>query len=51
MIHKLHFRNIQGDQMEGKSGVPGSVIDELHSADIQRHQMEGESGVSRIIIE
>ena len=37
--------------MEGKSGVPGSVIDELHSADIQRHQMEGESGVSRIIIE
>ena len=37
--------------MEGKSGVPRSIIDELHSWDIQGDQMAGESGVTRIIID
>ena len=33
------------DQMEGDSGVIGSIIDELHSSDIQKDQMEGENTV------
>ena len=42
---------MQGDQIEGESGVTGSIIDEIHSLDIQRDQMEGESGVTRSIID
>ena len=41
MIDELHSSDIQRDQMEGESGVTGSIIDELHSSDIQRDQMEG----------
>ena len=37
--------------MEGKSGVPQSIIDERHSSDIQGDQMKGVSGVSRSIID
>ena len=33
--------DIQGDQMEGQSGVTRSITDELHSPDIERDQMEG----------
>ena len=36
---------MQGDQMEGSSGVTVSIIDELHSWDIQGDQIEGESMV------
>ena len=42
MIDELHSWDIQGDQIEGKSGVTRSIIDEPHSLDIQGHQMEGE---------
>ena len=31
MIDELHSSDIQGDQMEGESGVTRSIIDELHS--------------------
>ena len=31
---------IQGDQVEGESGVTQSVIDELHSSDIEGVQMK-----------
>ena len=41
MIDELHSSDIQRDQMEGESGVTGSIIDELHYSDIQRDQMEG----------
>ena len=37
--------------MEGKSGVPRSIIDELHSLDIRGEQMEDESGVTRGIVD
>ena len=40
IINKLHFSDIQGDQMEGESGLTGSMIDELHSWDKQRYQRE-----------
>ena len=36
IIDELHSWDIQGDEMEGKSGVGRSIIDELHSLDIQR---------------
>ena len=36
MIDELHSSNMQGDQMEGESGVTLSIIDELLSSDIQR---------------
>ena len=42
---KLHSLDIQGDQMEGESGLIRSTIDELHSCDIQGGQMEGENMV------
>ena len=42
---------MQGDQMQGESGVSRSIIDELHSSDILGDQMEGESGVTRSIID
>ena len=29
MIDAFHCSNIQGDQMEGESGVTGNIIDEL----------------------
>ena len=41
MIHELHSSDIQGDEMEGESGVNRNIIEELYSCDIQRHQMEG----------
>ena len=47
---ELHSSDIQGDQMEGESGVTGSIIDELHCWDIQRDHVEGESCVTRYII-
>ena len=31
MIDELHSSDIQGDQMEGESGVTRSIIDQLHS--------------------
>ena len=43
-MDELHSSDIQGDQMEGESGVTRSIIDEIHPLDIQRYQMEGESG-------
>ena len=46
MLDALHSSEIQGDKMEGESGVTRSTIDELHSWDIQGDQMEGESGVT-----
>ena len=33
-IDDLHSSDIQGDQVEGESGVNPSMIDELHSSDI-----------------
>ena len=48
---KLFFWDIQGDQIEGETGVSRSIIDELHSRDIQGDQMEGESGVTANIID
>ena len=39
IIDELLSSDIQGDQMEGESGVSGSVIDELHSLDIQGDQI------------
>ena len=39
-------KDIEGDEMEGESGVTQSLIDELHSWDIQGYRMEGESGVT-----
>ena len=29
-IDELHSSDIQGDQMEGESGLTGSIIDQLH---------------------
>ena len=46
IIDELHSWDIQGDQMEGESGVTRSIIDELHSSDIQGDQIEGESGLT-----
>ena len=46
MIDELDSSYIQGDEMEGESGVTRSVIDEHHSLDIQGDQSEGESGVT-----
>ena len=37
---ELHFSDIQGDQMEGESGVTQSIIDELDCWNIQRDKME-----------
>ena len=31
MIQELHSWDMQGDEMEGESGVTRSIIDELHS--------------------
>ena len=39
IIDELLSSDIQGDQMEGESGVSRSVIDELHSLDIQGDQI------------
>ena len=41
MIDEYNSSDIQGDQMEGESGVTRSIIDELHSLDIQGDQVEG----------
>ena len=46
IIDELHSWDIQGDQMEGESGVTRRIIDELHSPNIQGDQMEGESGLT-----
>ena len=46
IIDELHSWDIQGDQMEGESGVTRRIIDELHSSDIQGDQREGESGLT-----
>ena len=40
MIQEFHSPDIQGDQMEGESGVTRSIIEEIYSWDIQRHDME-----------
>ena len=45
-LNELHSWEIQGDQMEGESGVTRSIIDEVHSLDIQRDHIEGERGVT-----
>ena len=42
---------MEGAQIEGESGVTGSIIDEIHSSDIQQDEMEGESGVTRRIVD
>ena len=34
IIHDFHSSDIQGDPMEGESGVTRSIIDELLSVDI-----------------
>ena len=34
VFDELHASDIQGDQMDGESGVTRSIIDELHSSDI-----------------
>ena len=44
IIDELHSCDIQGNKMEGQSGVTRIIIDELHSSDIQRDQVEDESG-------
>ena len=49
IVNELNSRDIEGDQMEGESGVTPSIIDKLHSSDIQGIQIEGESGVTRSI--
>ena len=41
MIDELHSSEIQGEQMEGQSGVTRSIIDEIHSSDMQGEQSEG----------
>ena len=41
LIDELHSLDRQGDQMEGESGVTGSIIDELNFWDIQGGQMVG----------
>ena len=46
IIDQLHSSDIQGDQMEGQSGVTRSIVDEIDSWDIQGDQMEGETGVT-----
>ena len=43
--------DIQGDQMEGESGVNRSIIDEVHCWVIQGDEMEGESSVTRSMID
>ena len=35
IMEKLHFSDLQRDQMEGESGVTPSIIDENHFSDIQ----------------
>ena len=50
IIDELHSSYIQGDQVEGESGVTRSISDELHSSYIQRDQIEDESGVTQIIL-
>ena len=34
IIHEVHSSDIQGDPIEGESGVTRSIIDELLSVDI-----------------
>ena len=46
MIDELPSSDIQGDQIEGESGVTRRIIDELHSSDIQGDEIEGESAVT-----
>ena len=50
IIDEIHSWEIQGDEMEGESGVGRSIIDELHSGEIQGDEMEGESGVTWSIL-
>ena len=45
MIDEPHSSDIQGDQMEGESGVTRSIIDELHFWHIQRDQMKMKVGL------
>ena len=45
-MDELHSWNIQGDQIEGQSGVTRSIIDDFYSSDIQGDQMKGESSVT-----
>ena len=51
MIDELHSLDIQGDQMEGESGVNRSILDELSRSDMQGDQMGGSSGVTVSIID
>ena len=44
-MDKLNSWHIQGDQMEGESGVIRKIIDELHSWEIQGDHMERKSMV------
>ena len=40
MIDELHSLYIQGDQMEGESGVTRNIIDELHSSDMVKRKVK-----------
>ena len=51
IVNELPSWHIQGDEIEGESGVTQITIDELHSSDILREQTERESGVSPSIID
>ena len=42
---------MQGDEINGESGVIRSIIDELHSSDIRGDQTQGERGVTRSVID
>ena len=39
-----HSLDIQGDEMEGESGVTRGIFEELHSSGIQGDETKGESG-------
>ena len=41
IIDEPNSSDIQGDQMEGESGIPRSIVDELHCSVIQGDQMHG----------
>ena len=40
MIDELHSLYIQGDQMEGESGVTRNIIDELHSSHMVKRKVK-----------
>ena len=50
MIDELYFSDIQGDQMEGESGLTRSITNELYSWDIQQDQMKVKALMDNIFI-